>query len=453
MGITAAVTSALTSLGVGAETAGVIAPALVGTVAGAGGGAVLGAATGGDPGTGALTGALTGGGIGAGGALGAGTALGSAGGAALGGAAGGALGHAVTGGNPLTGALEGGVSGGITGLSPGSTGSAGGAAGGAAPAVGSATGAESALPPGDVSAPVNLTGAVPASDFASQIGTGAVPAALQVGDINPATGFPVTSPEAGFGGSGAAGIPATTGPSFLQSIGIGAPQQGLNPPIANTGVFGSTVPPNPAQINEGLNGALRGGNTGATESAGGGATGAGDKSTSLGRFIKNPSLSTAGDVLASNPTLALGAGGLLYEATRPQPQIPNLGALQSQAAALAQEGAALRAPLTGAPLPTGAQSAIDLGTESAKAAIRSHFAEAGLSGSSMEAAALAEADREAIAQRFQVAQGMAQQGAQLTGLDLGTYQNIIQQTLGRDQQLQNAISNFAASMAGAGLRG
>ncbi len=123
----AAVIPLLTSLGVGAETAGFLAPALVGGGLGAAGSAI----TGGKPLKGALTGALTGGLSSAaspfvGEALGIGDGLASA----LTGAATGAAGSALTGGSVGKGALTGGAIGGLENILSGSP-SAGGGTGGA----------------------------------------------------------------------------------------------------------------------------------------------------------------------------------------------------------------------------------------------------------------------------------------------------------------------------------
>lgn len=113
--IIATVTEALTTIGVGAETAGFIAPVL----AGAGTGALTSYAEHGDPLKGALAGGITGGFLGDLGPV-LGNALGSATlGDVLAGTAGGALGSLATGGKVGTGALEGAGAGLVTGLTSG----------------------------------------------------------------------------------------------------------------------------------------------------------------------------------------------------------------------------------------------------------------------------------------------------------------------------------------------
>lgn len=253
-----------------------------------------------------------------------------------------------------------------------------------------------------------------------------------------------------YGGPGAAAIGTGTSPvsDIAAGAGGGVPQGNLSP-----GTVSQLVKPSPTA---GLQGPVTfsGGNPvgGPTGPASGATPGAPGFLDSIKAGDIGGAASAAGQGILNHPGLALSAAGLGFEALKGQPAIPNLSNLQSQADQLAQQGAALRAPLTGAPLPTGAQSAIDQGVQSAQAAIRSHFASAGLSGSSMEASALAQAEEAGVQQRFQVASQMAQQGAQLTGMDLSTYQSIIQATLGQDQQLQNAIANFAGSMAGGAMR-
>ena len=74
----------------------------------------------------------------------------------------------------------------------------------------------------------------------------------------------------------------------------------------------------------------------------------------------------------------------------------------------------------------------------------------GLTGSSAEQEALTQAAQQGIEQQFTVAQQMAQTGASLTGLDLSTYQNIMQQQLASDKEFSDAITQFATSLAGGG---
>lgn len=218
--IIAGITTALTTAGIGAETAGILSPIL----AGAGTGAITSAATGGNILKGALEGGISGGFIGDLGPLVSSTLdIGATAGDALAGAASGAINSGISGTNPLTGAVEGGVGGAL--LGPGKGGYGGGSS--AAP-TGGGTSAISTTAPGGLP-----TGATPdlttlsaglnpsAPDFASAGLTGPLPTG---------TGG-ATAPISGVSSGGIVGVTpgappvpaAATGgvDGILKSLGLG----------------------------------------------------------------------------------------------------------------------------------------------------------------------------------------------------------------------------------------
>jgi hypothetical protein len=125
-----------------------------------------------------------------------------------------------------------------------------------------------------------------------------------------------------------------------------------------------------------------------------------------------------------------------------------LGPLKGSAAALRNESMALSGPLFGGQLPAGAREAVDLATQSAKARVRSTYANLGLSGSTMEADALNNVDRQAAAQTFQMADQLLQTGLNATGMSDQLYSGILNATLGQNKELSDALGSFAAELMG-----
>lgn len=167
----------------------------------------------------------------------------------------------------------------------------------------------------------------------------------------------------------------------------------------------------------------------------------------------SPGLFGTGISLGDVAKLALPAGVLGFAAAN-RPKLPDTTAttntLNNQATNLSAQSAQLTSPLTTGVLPAGAQASIDDAVRSAQAAIRSRFASQGLSGTPMEAEALNSAEMSGKEQGFQIAQQLAQTGLSEAQLSSSIYESILQNTLQQDQQLQNAITNFATAAAGGG---
>lgn len=291
-------------------------------------------------------------------------------------------------------------------------------------------------------------------------GAGAASAGAGAASV-PATALPGSflTPAASAGLNTTAIAPDSGG--FLSSLGIGATAptaQGLNP--VGSGGFGqSGAFPGGMTANQALVQGLPGTSSGGAGTGGGGGGGAADvlKGTSGPSFgqaaktlFNQPSLGNLGTLAGTiNPGVALGAAGLGLEAMRSQ-NLPQIGNLQGAAGNLAGQGAALQNILQSGQLPAGAQSAIDQATESAKASIRSQYAQMGLSGSTMETQALASADQQAASQKFNIVNQLVTQGVGETEAAAGLYQNIMQAQLQQDNALGSAIGNFGAALAGGG---
>ena len=387
----------LESLGIGASFAEAIAPIAGGVLGGAALGGVESAITG-APLEKSLIGGAIGGGVGSGitEAIGA-VAPGLAGipAAAIGGGAGGLISSEISGGSPFLGAATG--------------------------AAGSALG-ELVAP----SSPSPATTTVSAAPSAGMAGGGESAAALAPANINAPGATDLTA-----GGPGVAGV--NIGPTG--QLTAGGPGN-LVPSTSST--TGASVTP--------LDSAATGvsvdpfGNLALAPAAASGAGGG--------------VLDTAAGLLKSPLTLPLLAGGGLaldFLLQKPPSQMPEAQPIEQAAAQLGAEGTTLQSYLTTGTLPPGAQAAVDQATNAAKAQIRSNYANLGLTGSTMEASAMNQADQNAAAMTFQIADQLLAQGANFTQLSTQLYTNILNLTVQQDAAFQQALGNFAGGLAGAGL--
>lgn len=374
----------------------------------------------------------------------------------------GALGNAaaVVGGAALPGGNPFGSGGAFGGPAAGAGGAGGtiGAAGTAAPAgvtpgvgaVGPDTaGAASSVAAGGGSSGISGGGALVPSGAESLVGpSGTVSGAIPVSSVT----------------TGATTLPASaadTGSSFLSNLN---PSNWFGPPVNQTvtgagepfSTVGTAAPGAstvtqlaPASVANTVNPT-----TGLVDFAtGAGGAGAATGPTSVESLFQNPFLANLGNVIAKNPGIALGAAGLGIE-TIMQPSIPSISGttqqLQSEAAALGGQSAALESYLQTGTLPTGVQASLNQAAESAKAAIRSQYARMGDSGSSAEAQDLANVDQTVAAQGGSLALQLLQQGVSEGNLSAQLYQTILNTATAENAQLSQAIGNFAGSLAGGG---
>lgn len=413
---------------------------LGGALTGAGGGALLGAVTGGNIGQDALLGAFGGGAIsGLGPLVGETLGVGATTANALVGAGAGALGSAATGKNALAGALGGGLSGVLAGTLGGSgTGTtAGGVASGANPLAGdissdltgatapisSVTSAPLENVPGATSyAPSNVVN-LPATDSFA----GSVPA------VNSSPLVNQTSPLTG-----------TAPPSIPNSLSAGASNNYGYDPSQEAALSAKLAGPAPLDLSS--IGVTTGGLSSGKALL---------QDLSSANFGPSGALGDIGNILSNNPGAVVGALGLGYNALN-QPKLPSvssqIGNLESQANALSAQGSQLSSYLFNGTLPPGAQAAVNQATLAAKAKVRSSYAGLGLSGSSMEAEALANIDQQQAALTFNLADQLLGQGLNATGLSSSLYQSILQTSTQSQAQLQSSIANFAAALAGSNAR-
>jgi hypothetical protein len=414
LGIADAVAGGLTSLGIGAETAAAAAPIITSTAGGAAFGAGESALFGGNPLTGAVTGGITSGvTTGVGPIVGSTLGIGTTAGEALTGAGVGAAASGIAGGNPLTGALTG-AAGPLIGsaLSP-STSTASGP-------MGTGTGAGTS---GTPAAPGPAGGGV-----GSGGGGGGAPA-------SPASAAPVSTVSGGSPPSSTdltaavANNPANTNTPTTPNLG-GRVMDFLSNPFGMFGGGGSSVPA-PTMATD----TTPAGDFSPRADASGGGIG-----------------STIGSWLSKNPGALLGGALLGGEMLFGNQSVPGLGAVQQTAGQEAALAGNLLQPLQTGQVPPGAQSMLDQLSTSMKSKVQSQYASLGLSGSTMEAQDLAKVDQTVAANKWNIINSLISTGTQELGASGTLDQASMNAQIQQDAKMQQAISTFAAALAGGGLR-
>jgi hypothetical protein len=150
--------------------------------------------------------------------------------------------------------------------------------------------------------------------------------------------------------------------------------------------------------------------------------------------------------------LALSGGGLLTSMLEGSQKPAFEGQLQSQAAAMAKQGAQLENYLTSGTLPPGVQSGLTQAYNSAAATIRSQYAQRGQTGSSAEMQDLANLSATTVAQGAQIATNLLQQGVSESQFSAQLYSQLMQASMQQDAALSKSIADFSGSLAGMGLR-
>jgi hypothetical protein len=153
-------------------------------------------------------------------------------------------------------------------------------------------------------------------------------------------------------------------------------------------------------------------------------------------------------LIEKNPGLLLSGGLLGMNLLKGNEQYPAEKQLNTLATNAGTQGQALAGYINSGTLPPGAHEAVTSATNAAKATMRSRFAQMGLSGSSMEAQALGDIDRQAAAQTFQMADRLLMEGANYSQLAGQLYNNILQSQVATDRELQQSLMTFAGGLGG-----
>jgi hypothetical protein len=147
------------------------------------------------------------------------------------------------------------------------------------------------------------------------------------------------------------------------------------------------------------------------------------------------------------PLAAVGGIGLdLLKGTTP---LPNQGALSAEAGQLATQGNQLSSYLATGTLPPGVQQSLNSAAESAKAAIRSRYAQMGGDTSAMQQD-LANVDQVTATQGATIATQLLSEGVSETGLSEQIYSQLLNLSLQQNSALSGSIGNFATALAGGG---
>jgi hypothetical protein len=181
-----------------------------------------------------------------------------------------------------------------------------------------------------------------------------------------------------------------------------------------------------------------------TDISGGGGGGAGG-----GSFLSRGLVGNQGSLISdlTKPSTLITGGAALLPLLQGN-TIPGLSNLQNQAASFNAMGTPLAQSLQTGNLPAGAQTSLDAATRAAKAAVRSQYANMGLSGSSQEADQLAGVDAKEATQKVAMLEDLTKIGVGEMGQATPILQNIMTARLAQDQQQQQAIARLAAALAG-----
>lgn len=142
------------------------------------------------------------------------------------------------------------------------------------------------------------------------------------------------------------------------------------------------------------------------------------------------------------------AGGLAYDAVKGNQQSDAQKSLGNLANSQNQQGQLLQSYLTNGTLPPGAQQWVDNQTSAQKAAIRSKYAQMGMSGSTAETQDLNGVDQQASSYMFQIASELLNTGISETSGSGTLYNYLMQQDNADQKQVSDAITNFVSALGG-----
>lgn len=139
--------------------------------------------------------------------------------------------------------------------------------------------------------------------------------------------------------------------------------------------------------------------------------------------------------------------GLGIAATRKPQMPPGANQMGANANTLAAEGTQLTNALNTGVLPPGMQDMVNQGLQEQQDAIRSKYANLGLSGSSMETQDLNTAAQNSQALTYELASQSATTGLNMVNSANDIYNILANMQLGNNQQLTQALGAFAGAAA------
>lgn len=146
-------------------------------------------------------------------------------------------------------------------------------------------------------------------------------------------------------------------------------------------------------------------------------------------------------------------GGMLayqvWQGNQPIPGVENLRGMAENLALQSEAGSNMAAQAMQGNLPGPARSAVEQALRAAQATIRGKYADLNMSGSTMEAQELGDAELRSVALRFQIGQQMAQTGLQAVSgqnnLAAQLYSAILAAETERGSDLGDALAAFAGA--------
>ena len=167
-----------------------------------------------------------------------------------------------------------------------------------------------------------------------------------------------------------------------------------------------------------------------------GATGAGGEGFNIGSFLKDYG------------SLGLAGAGLAYNMLKGNQKPEFQSNVENAAAQLQAQGAQLQGYLTSGTLPPGMDAALQSAHNAAAAAIRSRYANMGMSGSSAEMNDLSNLAYTTVSQGANIASQLMQTGVNEQQFAAGLYQNLMSTSMAQDTAMSNSIAGFTNAMAG-----
>lgn len=149
----------------------------------------------------------------------------------------------------------------------------------------------------------------------------------------------------------------------------------------------------------------------------------------------------------TSPEGLLTIGGLGASIARGSPKPAGVANLTTQANQLLSQGNRLGSYLETGTLPPGLQESLGTATNDAATAIKSKYAQLGMSGSSAEAQDLQNLSLRSQEQGANEAMSLMAQGTQDTQLGTQLYEYLIGVNMQQDQQLSSSIGNFTSAIA------
>lgn len=158
---------------------------------------------------------------------------------------------------------------------------------------------------------------------------------------------------------------------------------------------------------------------------------------------------SSGDALGKNPVGAAVAGaGLGLNLLRGNSPLQGQNETSQIGKDALAQSAKLSSYLENGTLPPGAQQGLDQAKASAAAAIRSKYAQMGMSGSTAEVQELGALDQRVAAQGFQYAMDLLNKGIQSSGIATNVFNNLMGINQKENEATQGAIGDFATALAG-----